>query len=241
MSNEFHVAEEDLFDYGAGALEEAWSLAIAAHLSFCTSCRSATEQFEALGGITLENLCPSELDANSLALCLEKLDAQAPEGKEFSGSKGSILPGVLQKYVGPNLDQIQWKSVGGGVKQAIIPTKGKATARLLRIPPGVAVPEHSHNGTELTVVLAGSYADGPHLFERGDIQLLSNHSILHARDEFEDFDEPERKRRLLRVWLNFLDGRPLADRFADRFNTGPRNGIQVQEGAGYWVRGKVQS
>ena len=78
-------------------------------------------------------------------------------------------------------------------------------------------------------------------FERGDIQLLSNHSILHARDEFEDFDEPERKRRLLRVWLNFLDGRPLADRFADRFNTGPRNGIQVQEGAGYWVRGKVQS
>ena len=39
-------------------------------------------------------------------------------------------------------------------------------------------------------------------FERGDIQLLSNHSILHARDEFEDFDEPERKRRLLRVWLN---------------------------------------
>ena len=170
MSNEFHVAEEDLFDYGAGALEEAWSLAIAAHLSFCTSCRSTTEQFEALGGITLEDLSPLELDANSLALCLEKLDAQAPEGKEFSVSKGSILPGVLQKYVGPNLDQIQWKSVGGGVKQAIIPTKGKATARLLRIPPGVAVPEHSHNGTELTVVLAGSYADGPQRFERGDIQ-----------------------------------------------------------------------
>ena len=55
-------------------------------------------------------------------------------------------------------------------KQAIIPTKGKATARLLRIPPGVAVPEHSHSGTELTVVLAGSYADGPQRFERGDIQ-----------------------------------------------------------------------
>lgn len=170
MSNKFHVAEEDLFDYGAGALEEAWSLAIAAHLSFCTSCRSATEQFEALGGITLEDLSPSELDANSLALCLKKLDAQSPDGKEFSVSKGSILPGVLQKYVGPNLDQIQWKSVGGGVKQAIIPTKGKATARLLRIPPGVAVPEHSHSGTELTVVLAGSYADGPRRFERGDIQ-----------------------------------------------------------------------
>ena len=179
MSNDFHVAEEDLFDYGAGALEEAWSLAIAAHLSFCTSCRSAAEQFEALGGITLEDLSPSELDANSLAVCLKKLDAQAPEGKEFSVSKDSSLPGVLQKYVGPDLDQIQWKSIGGGVKQAIIPTKGKATARLLRIPPGVAVPEHSHNGTELTVVLAGSYADGPRRFERGDIQK-ANTEVHHS-------------------------------------------------------------
>ena len=41
-------------------------------------------------------------------------------------------------------------------------------------------------------------------FEPGDIQWLSNHTILHARTEYEDFDEPERKRHLLRLWLSVV-------------------------------------
>ncbi|MCZ6464167.1 MAG: TauD/TfdA family dioxygenase [Proteobacteria bacterium] len=36
----------------------------------------------------------------------------------------------------------------------------------------------------------------------GDIQWLSNHSILHARTDYEDHPEPERKRHLLRLWLS---------------------------------------
>jgi hypothetical protein len=36
----------------------------------------------------------------------------------------------------------------------------------------------------------------------GDVQWVSNHSILHARTAYEDFDEPERKRHLLRLWLS---------------------------------------
>ena len=36
----------------------------------------------------------------------------------------------------------------------------------------------------------------------GDIQLVSNHSVLHARTEYEEWPEPERKRHLLRLWLS---------------------------------------
>jgi hypothetical protein len=38
-------------------------------------------------------------------------------------------------------------------------------------------------------------------FEPGDVQLVSNHVILHARTAYEDWPEPERKRHLLRLWL----------------------------------------
>ena len=38
--------------------------------------------------------------------------------------------------------------------------------------------------------------------EPGDIQLLSNHSCLHARTDYEDYPEPERHRHLLRLWLS---------------------------------------
>lgn len=48
-------------------------------------------------------------------------------------------------------------------------------------------------------------------FQPGDIQLLSNRVILHAREGYEDFPEPERKRHLLRLWLtlhrNTVDGK----------------------------------
>jgi alpha-ketoglutarate-dependent taurine dioxygenase len=36
----------------------------------------------------------------------------------------------------------------------------------------------------------------------GDIQLVSNHSVLHARTEYEDFAEEQKKRLPLRLWLS---------------------------------------
>ena len=38
-------------------------------------------------------------------------------------------------------------------------------------------------------------------FQRGDIQILNNHAILHSRTEYKDWPEPERRRHLLRLLL----------------------------------------
>jgi hypothetical protein len=38
-------------------------------------------------------------------------------------------------------------------------------------------------------------------FEPGDIQWLKNSVVLHAREAYEDWREPERRRHLLRLWL----------------------------------------
>ena len=56
-------------------------------------------------------------------------------------------------------------------------------------------------------------------FRQGDIQFLHNHQILHDRTEYEDWDEPSRRRHLLRLWLNCPDGRPLPESFLPRFFT----------------------
>lgn len=61
--------------------------------------------------------------------------------------------------------------------------------------------------------------------ERGDIQFVNNYVLLHWRTGFEDWPEPERRRCLLRLWLNTREPRPLAPEFADRYNTGPRGGV----------------
>lgn len=69
--------------------------------------------------------------------------------------------------------------------------------------------------------------------EPGDIQMVSNHSVFHSRATFVDHDDPARKRCLLRFWINMRDGRPLEAEFAARYNTGPRGGVAVGQGARY--------
>lgn len=48
------------------------------------------------------------------------------------------------------------------------------------------------------------------MFKPGDLQLLNNHVTLHARTHYEDFEEPDRKRHLLRMWLSMPNSRALS-------------------------------
>jgi hypothetical protein len=67
----------------------------------------------------------------------------------------------------------------------------------------------------------------------GDIQMVSNHSVFHSREQFQDHDQPEKRRCLYRLWVNLANGRALEPRFADRYNTGPRGGVAIGDGAQY--------
>jgi hypothetical protein len=50
-------------------------------------------------------------------------------------------------------------------------------------------------------------------FRPGDIQWLSNHAALHSRTLFTDYAEPQRKRHLLRMWLQNRESRPMVPGF----------------------------
>ena len=66
--------------------------------------------------------------------------------------------------------------------------------------------ERLDNETAAALSAVQSVFDRPDLhvelgFEPGQIQYVNNRATGHARTEFVDFDEPERKRHLVRLWL----------------------------------------
>lgn len=64
----------------------------------------------------------------------------------------------------------------------------------------------------------------------GDLQIVHNHQIVHARSAYEDYAEPERRRHLLRLWLSPPDDWPLPPVFEERYGSvtpGWRGGIRV--------------
>jgi len=53
--------------------------------------------------------------------------------------------------------------------------------------------------------------------QRGDMQFVHNHALLHDRTAFVDWPQPERRRHLLRLWLAPESARPLPEAFAQRY------------------------
>lgn len=179
MTIQHHLDDATLMAYSAGTLPEAFSLIVATHMSLCAQCRAEAENLDTLGGVLLDDTATAELSPDSLEHTLALLERPADRTASKASYKPGTLPAPLQDYVGGDLDAIKWRPVGMGVKQAVLATSSKATARLLFIPAGAAMPDHSHEGTEMTLVLQGAFLDEDERFARGDIELADGH-VTHT-------------------------------------------------------------
>lgn len=166
-----HLTDALLMGYAAGSLPEAFNLVVATHISICDECRARMHEFDAVGGALIEDAGLAELDEGSLAATMALIAKGDIDTAKPARTTGGIFPAPLRDYVGGDLDAVKWRRIGGGVSQAVLKTSGDATVRLLKIPGGVAVPDHGHRGTELTLVLQGAFADDEDRFGAGDIEV----------------------------------------------------------------------
>ena len=171
MTIRHHLSEQLLTGYAAGQLPEAFNLIVATHVSLCDDCRARLAALEAVGGALIEEIDASAMGEAALEAALARIDALPQATQRAPLRSAGLLPAPLADYVGGDLSAVRWKRVGGGVKQAILPTGPDAKARLLFIPGGVAVPDHGHGGMELTLVLQGAFADQNDSFGPGDIEI----------------------------------------------------------------------
>lgn len=168
-----HLSDETLLAYAAGTLPEAFNLMVATHVSLCDTCRATAEAYDAVGGALIDDHAPvAAMSQSSLADTIARLsdETASPEPQIMS----DVLPAPLHAYVGGDLDAVRWRPIGLGVKQALLPTSKSASARLLFIPAGAAMPDHGHHGTEMTLVLKGAFQDEDDYFARGDVEVADS-------------------------------------------------------------------
>ncbi|MFN3634764.1 MAG: ChrR family anti-sigma-E factor [Rhizobium rhizophilum] len=173
-----HISDELLLDYATGNLAEGWSIAVATHLALCPTCRDRLSFMEHTGGQLLEAAEEAETvatPADSWAAMKAKLSAAS--SKSYAAEPVAapadipVLPEPLRSYLGGDVEGLKWKALGRGAYHIPIKTgDSESQVRLLKIPAGKPVPEHSHGGRELTLVLKGAFTDGATVFKRGDIE-----------------------------------------------------------------------
>ncbi|MGW9232311.1 ChrR family anti-sigma-E factor [Pseudorhizobium sp. NPDC055634] len=191
MTVRHHISEEMLLDYAAGTLSEGWAIAIASHLALCPACRNHLAAMEGAAGALLEKVTQSEGVDDSWDIFRERLkdchvdptDAGRAHQTKAGGrpeAPSAVLPEPLRSYVGSDVGGLKWRALGRGAYQVRIQTDDPSTqVRLLRIPAGRPVPEHTHQGRELTLVLSGSFRDGDQIFQRGDMEEADD-DLLHT-------------------------------------------------------------
>ena len=159
-----HLTDALLMAYAAGTLPEAFSLVAASHVSLCDDCRARLMAYEAVGGAVLE-------EGETAMLSGPEACFARPVASRTPARRRGALPGPLAGYVGGGVEAVKWRTLGMGVRQAILPTSRAASARLLYIPAGHAVPDHGHRGMELTLVLQGAFRDATDRFGVGDLEI----------------------------------------------------------------------
>ncbi|WP_299850434.1 ChrR family anti-sigma-E factor [uncultured Roseovarius sp.] len=162
-----HIPDTLLLSYASGALAQPFALVVATHVSMCDECRARLGAHQSAGGAVLEHTDPIEVSGASKDRLLAQLD-DAVEAEPIY-ERSDIYPGPVMQLLGGQPPK--WKSLGMGARQSILEESREGSVRLLYIPPGQAVPDHSHNGLELTLVLQGAFSDETGRFGPGDVEV----------------------------------------------------------------------
>lgn len=162
-----HIPEPMMAAYAAGTLPNAFSLVVATQVSMSAEARATLQAHEAVGGIVLEDSTAVALSGDMKTNLLSMLDDPVVPEPVYA-RKGVYPAPVMEALKGR---EPRWKTLGMGVKQDILAEDEFGSVRLLYIPPEQAVPDHGHNGLELTLVLQGSFSDETGHFGVGDVEV----------------------------------------------------------------------
>ncbi len=176
--------DELLVAHAAGRLPEPVSLVVATHLALSPAARERYARYEAVGGALLEGLAPAPLDPASLDRVLARLDEGSGDGRPAepaapaAAAPSPRLPRPLRDYLPGPLDSLPWRRYGDGFEYELPLGTPGYRATLIRVRAGGAVPQHTHEGNELTLVIEGAIRDANGRYARGDL-AVADASVDH--------------------------------------------------------------
>lgn len=173
-SPKHHPSDERLLDYVSGATSEPVALIIASHLALCARCRDDVRQLDKLGGALLDAIPQETMSAGSLDRLFARIERpeSVADVRAVSPMPGANVdvPQPLRSYLDRPLVEMPWRRRGAISEIELLPEASNHTTRLLWIRAGAAAPRHTHEGSELTLVLKGSFHDAQGCYRIGDIE-----------------------------------------------------------------------
>ena len=183
-----HIQQTDAVDtllaeYAAGTLPLPVRRIVEAHLEMTPSNQRFVEALEMVGGAELEAVEPLPLADRDAMLAAIFALGEAPvtraAGPQVApGRTADGLPEALAPYLPGGIASAKWRRLLPSLKECRLDEQDGIVTNLVWVRRGAAIPSHTHHGTEITLVIAGGFTDGPHHVARGGI-VVADDSVDH--------------------------------------------------------------
>jgi putative transcriptional regulator len=187
----YHPTAEQLGGFARGTLTAGMNVVISAHVELCKECRGRTISLEAEAAAeilrSVPETRPQSKDFSDIIDSIVKqpqlqTDEQASDPvREIHMLEHSVsLPKVLAKVASEGL---VWKKLAGGINQASVTLDDQTQCEFLYMKPGSQVPVHKHQGSEVTLVLDGSFSDESGHYKQSDFVVRTGSDIHQPASE----------------------------------------------------------
>jgi len=172
--------------YVAGMLPEPARVLVESHLAIKADNRGMTAGLESFAGRALDAELPVAL-SNPDKRVARILASDAPMAADEATTRHAygLFPRPLRDFVGFDVGDVPWRTKMPGYREHVVGEIDGCHVTLFAIRPGRKIPGHTHEGTELSLVLDGDFRDGIGHYGRGDISVADDtidHRPIAGRD-----------------------------------------------------------
>ena len=177
----YHPTDKQLQQFAEGNISPALALVVSAHCDVCSQCQEKVDDINIELSSVIENVRAHDFKDPAFEKMLTSImhlpvidtkPVVAPrielDGRFFD------VPRPLQRFV---KNTGNWSRLLGKVWQAPVDLGDAGMANFIYMEKGGRVPEHTHKGTELTLVVDGEFSDGLADYDSGDFIIMDNEHI----------------------------------------------------------------
>ncbi len=160
-----------LASYAGGSLNAPLQALVGSHLELSRENRAFVSALEDLAGLELAQAARTPLPGRDRML--EAILSGEPDRLAASASPApdAVLPAPLLRLVGRGSPDIAWRFKLPGIKEYRVAETEAGEAVLYWVKAGRRLPQHTHEGDEVTLLLKGGFTDPLGHYRRGDIAI----------------------------------------------------------------------
>lgn len=181
-----HPTDELLNQYAQGLTSVSMSIALSAHLELCQTCREKVRNYEASAA---DEWAGQDYQGEDFSHMVDAI-VQHSQSTSIKSSarmneihmldRSVTIPEVLARAAGEGL---VWKKLAGGINQARMQLDNETQCEFIYMKPGCQTPVHTHQGSEVTLVLHGGFNDEMGVYEVGDFVVRGPEHQHQPRSE----------------------------------------------------------